>query len=365
MQLKEDESNARSRKSRVSIMETPENIKRPSTMSRDAFDSAPKLRLPSLSSRQQKAEVMTDAERLRKRFEYGKKIRSFADDCWSASVVIRSASPHVEVGSHRVQKSIPIIDFSYMGMKEPADVFAAEPRSGNLTKTNKSPVRSPFQSVRPNVDQQAGDVSDRELLSFRPRGPSVIIIRQGETTYAFNTRSGNKSHSERRKSVFRGTLGLQVEVKKEYSGSHLNLSHNSFVAFTKTLAQALALLVETRLSVLDLSCNGIVTIEANLVASDLHSDDYDDDELPRRAPAVVLGSLNTLYLHGNQLRSFGEVLKLQFLAPSLRFLTFHDNQRVEEEMLNPKLRAKRKILEAFPNLVSLNFTTLTHDDRDL
>jgi len=70
-------------------------------------------------------------------------------------------------------------------------------------------------------------------------------------------------------------------------------------------------------------------------------------------------NLKSLYLHGNQIKDIGEVLKLQAL-PCLKSLALHGNAL--EECKNPPYRYF--VIGALPSLARLDFCTITPQDRE-
>jgi hypothetical protein len=74
------------------------------------------------------------------------------------------------------------------------------------------------------------------------------------------------------------------------------------------------------------------------------------------APCAPLRFLHSLYLHGNQLRDYREVLTLAYMSrDTLLNLTWHGNPGVDAHMAQATAAARALL----PRLKNLNFTRLT------
>lgn len=240
----------------------------------------------------------------------------------------------------------------------------------------------------------------------------MVIIQAKDTTYAFHDPKKKRGIEALLKSG--GLVGLdgKVDINRclgcthQFDGRLANLSHNKLQCVDRLLFATLATLLRTSLVRLDVSFNNIRTINSdffgvacNLTAEqkqdqleatteklaqlqeDLSNEpatasllekkkgflkrvrmlallELSDPEAPRR---LIFESLRGLYLHGNPLDSFEEIFKLKPLARTLQALTFHGgSDALDREATQEKNR--RRLLQTFPSLVSLNFTTLVASD---
>ena len=255
-----------------------------------------------------------------------------------------------------------------------------------------------------------GDKDAEKLLPS-----SMVIIKTKETTYAFTDGRrprGIEGLLNGKGSLVSadGTIDINscLQCMNQYDAPLVNLSRNSIARLDRLLANTLSTLLRTSLVKLDLSFNKIRFIEDEffvpthshltplqvkehisataekvaMLQEELANEpetsslaekrkeffrrvrlvaltDLADPDAPQR---LLFQSLRALYLHGNPLDSFEEVMKLTPLAATLQSLTFHGNDKVDREAA--KVKNRRRLLMAFPSLVSLNFTTIIAGEEE-
>ncbi len=244
---------------------------------------------------------------------------------------------------------------------------------------------------------------------------SMVIIKTKDTTYAFNEGKKKRSIESLLKSgglvSADGTININrcLQCMRQFDAQLINLSHNKIQKMDHLLSATLATLLRTCLVRLDLSFNSIRQIDADFFGAKSHFTpqqkkdqllattekvaqlqedlanepetasliekkreffrrvrllallELGDVDAPKR---LLFDSLRALYLHGNPLESFEELFKLRPLAPTLQALTFHGGNNDLDREAGTE-RNRRRLLQAFPSLVSLNFTTLVASDDEL
>lgn len=220
------------------------------------------------------------------------------------------------------------------------------------------------------------------------------------------TRLANMPPEEREKLRIRRLL----DAGKQYEGHCCTLAHNNFTILDQLLTNSLATVLKHNLTKLDLSFNRIRKIDVSFLKPnqqekderrrqtliDAHEQEDDADriatlssagmlsdaqqakfrdaflQLRKRAvadlvdssaPQRLFYSLQTLYLHGNPIEDISELWNLAPLRHSLKYFTFHGDARLDRQANEPKNRVK--LLNTFPHLVQLNFTTLLPSDEEI
>ena len=122
-----------------------------------------------------------------------------------------------------------------------------------------------------------------------------------------------------------------------YNSNVIRLANNNLVDMKGLYQMALDVVEYPEdIAWLDLSFNDLSAVSADIL------------EFP---------ALKMIYLHGNKIRNFGDLVLLQRL-PNLYSLTLHGNP-IEN---NPNYRSS--IIAMFPSLKSLDFAKVTEDEKD-